>query len=52
MDIVNRYEDFDFDKRFRICRPLLKSDTRNKTIQNQSFIYLAVSKPIKLLDKT
>ena len=33
-----RYGDFDFNKRFKICQPLLKSDTRNKSIQNQSFI--------------
>ena len=35
-----RYGDFDFDKRFRICQPLLKSDTQSKSIQNKSFIII------------
>ena len=39
-----RYGDFNFDSRFRICQPLLKSDTRNKSVQNQSFIsFITVS---------
>ena len=30
-------------ERFRICQPLLKSDTRNKSIQNQSFIFIIIN---------
>ena len=35
-----KYGDIDFDKRFRICQSLLKSDTRNKSVQNQSCIII------------
>ena len=37
-----RCGNFDFDKRFRICQPLLKSDTRNKSVQNQLFIIIII----------
>ena len=33
-----RYGDFEFDQHFGISQPLLKSDTRNKIVQNQLFI--------------